>query len=162
MNFVIGLILLFLLLTAIKQFARMDAAAAARLVRHGGGVLGMIGALSFCCAAGSGSRRRWPAWWRTLPVGVRSGAGLDPVPRRGIRRAPGRVTTARSAMIEMRLDHDSGAMTGVVLAGVYAGRALETLSRPELLSLRAGARARRSRRRQSARGISRPPVRRLA
>ena len=45
MNFVIGLILLFLLLTAIKQFARMDAAAAARLVRHGGGVLGMIGAL---------------------------------------------------------------------------------------------------------------------
>jgi len=45
MNFVIGLILLFLLLSAIKQFARMDAAAAARLVRHGGGVLGMIGAL---------------------------------------------------------------------------------------------------------------------
>ncbi len=45
MNFVIGLILLFLLLTAIKQFARMDTAAAARLVRHGGGVLGMIGAL---------------------------------------------------------------------------------------------------------------------
>ena len=45
MNFVIGLILLFLLLQAIKQFARMDAATAARLVRHGGGVLGMIGAL---------------------------------------------------------------------------------------------------------------------
>src|SRR5271156_2646716 len=45
MNFIIGLILLFLLVTAIKQFARMDAAAAARLVRHGGGVVGMIGAL---------------------------------------------------------------------------------------------------------------------
>ena len=40
-------------------------------------------------------------------------------------------------MVEMRLDHDSGAMTGVVLAGVYAGRALETLTRPELVSLRA-------------------------
>jgi DnaJ-domain-containing protein 1 len=36
----------------------------------------------------------------------------------------------------MRLDHDSGAMTGAVLAGIYAGRALETLSRPELLNLR--------------------------
>ena len=39
-------------------------------------------------------------------------------------------------MIEMRLDHDSGAMTGRVLGGAYAGRAVETLSRPELLSLR--------------------------
>ena len=39
-------------------------------------------------------------------------------------------------MIEMRLDLDSGAMTGSVLAGAYAGRALETMSRPELLGLR--------------------------
>ena len=60
MNFVIGLILLFLLVQAIKQFGRMDAATAARLVRHGGGVLGMIGALLLLCAAGSGSRRRSP------------------------------------------------------------------------------------------------------
>ena len=45
MNLVIGLILLFLLLQAIKQFGRMDATTAARMVRHGGGVLGMIGAL---------------------------------------------------------------------------------------------------------------------
>ena len=45
MNLVIGLILLFLLVQAIKQFGRMDAATAARIVRHGGGVLGMIGAL---------------------------------------------------------------------------------------------------------------------
>ena len=44
MNLVIGLILLFLLLSAIKQFARMDATRAAKLVRHGGGVLGLIGA----------------------------------------------------------------------------------------------------------------------
>ena len=39
-------------------------------------------------------------------------------------------------MMEMRLDHDSGAMTGTILAGAYAGRAVETLSRPELMSLR--------------------------
>ena len=45
MNLVIGLILLFLLLQAIKQFGRMDAATAARIIRHGGGVVGMIGAL---------------------------------------------------------------------------------------------------------------------
>jgi hypothetical protein len=40
MNFVIGLILLFLLLSAIEQFARADAAAMARAVRQGGGVSG--------------------------------------------------------------------------------------------------------------------------
>jgi len=137
MNLVIGLILLFLLLTAIKQFARMDAAAAARLVRHGGGVLGMIGALLLLlrgriglAAALAGAVAHF-AGWRPM------GAGWTPFRGSGIGGASGRVTTARSATIEMRLDHDSGAMTGVALAGVYAGRALETLTRPELISLRA-------------------------
>ena len=36
----------------------------------------------------------------------------------------------------MRLDHASGAMTGTILAGAYAARAVETLSRPELVALR--------------------------
>ncbi len=137
MNFVIGLILLFLLLTAIKQFARMDAAAAARLVRHGGGVLGMIGALLLLlrgrvglAAALAGMVAHF-AGWRPM------GAGWTPFRGSRVGAASGRVTTARSAMVEMRLDHDSGLMTGVVLAGVYAGRALETLPRPELMSLRA-------------------------
>ena len=137
MNFVIGLILLFLLLTAIKQFARMDAAAAARLVRHGGGVLGMIGALLLLlrgriglAAALAGAVAHF-AGWRPM------GAGWTPFRGSRVGAASGRVTTARSAMVEMRLDHDSGLMTGVVLAGVYASRALETLTRPEFMSLRA-------------------------
>jgi DnaJ domain len=139
MNFVIGLILLFLLLTAIKQFARMDAAAAARLVRHGGGVIGVIGAvllllrgraglaaaLAGMAASFAGWRSLGPGWTTFRTPGAGSGA-------RG-----GRVSTARSAMIEMRLDHSSGAMTGAVLSGAYAGRALENMPRPELLSLRA-------------------------
>jgi hypothetical protein len=136
MNFIIGLILLFLLLSAIKQFARMDTAAAARLVRHGGGVLGMIGALLLLLrgriglAAALAGMVATFAGWRTTgaPWSSLGGAGL------GARS--GRASTARSAMIEMRLDHDSGVMTGLVLAGAYAGRALEILSRPELLVLR--------------------------
>ena len=90
MNFVIGLILLFLLLTAIKQFARLDAAAAARLVRHGGGVLGMIGALllllrgRFGLAAALASMVATFAGWR--PTG-RAGRCLRSATRdpRGIR-----------------------------------------------------------------------------
>jgi hypothetical protein len=138
MNLVIGLILLFLLLSAIKQFARMDAAAAARLVRHGGGVIGLIGAallllrgrvgfaaaLAGMAASFAGWRAFGPAWtsFRTAGSGASGRAG--------------RVSTARSAMIEMRLDHDSGVMSGAVLAGAQAGKAIEALSRPQLLNLR--------------------------
>ena len=136
MNLVIGLILLFLLIQGIKQFGRMDARAAARLVRHGGGVLGMIGALLLVLrgrvglAAALASMVANFAGWRTPAAG--SSAFRDV----GAGARPGRASTARSAMIEMRLDHDTGAMTGRILAGAYAGRAVETLSRPELSSLR--------------------------
>ncbi len=136
MNFVIGLILLFLLLTAIKQFARLDAAAAARIVRHGGGVIGMIGALLLLlrgrvslAAAVAGMVASF-AGWRT------TGSGSSPFRDAGLGARPGRASSARSAMIEMRLDLDTGAIAGSVLGGSYAGRALETLSRPELLILR--------------------------
>ena len=138
MNFIIGLILLFLLLGAIKQFARMDAAAAARLVRRGGGVLGLLGAallllrgrvalaaaLAGMAASFAGWRTLGPAW-----TSFRTAAG-------GAGATPGRVTTARSAMLEMLLDHDSGVMSGSVLGGAYAGRTIESLSRPELFALR--------------------------
>jgi DnaJ domain len=136
MNFIIGLILLFLLLSAIKQFARMDAATAARLVRHGGGVVGMLGALLLLLrgriglAAAVASMVANFAGWRT------PGPGWSPIRNAGPGARPGRASSARSAMIEMRLDHNTGVMTGSALAGSYAGRALETLSRPELLSLR--------------------------
>jgi len=139
MNFVIGLILLILLLSAIKQFARMDAAAVARAVRTGGGVLGLIGAAllllrgQIAIAAVLAGMAASFAGWRMF------GQGWTPfrMPGGGPGPSRGRVTTARSAMLEMRLDHDSGSMTGAVLAGTYVGRALETLSRPELMSLRA-------------------------
>ncbi len=139
MNFIIGLILLFLLLSAIKQFARLDAAAAARAVRTGGGVLGLVvavllllrGRIGFAAAL-AGMAASF-AGWQKFGQGWTSSFRMP-----GVGDAPsaGRVTTARSAMIEMRLDHDSGAMSGAVLAGAYAGRALETLARPECLSLR--------------------------
>jgi hypothetical protein len=136
MNLVIGLILLFILLQAIKQFGRMDAAAAARLIRHGGGVVGMIGALllllrgRFGLAATVAGMVANFAGWKAMS-GAPTGFGNV-----GAGQRKGRSSVARSAMVEMRLDHDSGVMTGTILAGAYMGRAVETLSRPELVSLR--------------------------
>jgi len=134
MNLVIGLILLFLLLSAIRRFARMDAATVARAVRQGGGILGLVGALLLLlrgriafAAALAGMAASFAGWRAFGPpwAAFRSAGGAK----------PGRVSTARSAMIEMRLDHDSGVMSGAVLAGAYGGRALESLARPDLLAL---------------------------
>jgi hypothetical protein len=136
MNLVIGLILLFILLQAIKQFGRMDAATAARIIRHGGGVVGMIGALllllrgRFGLAATVAGMVANFAGWKAMS-GAPTGFGNV-----GAGSRQGRSSVARSAMVEMRLDHDSGVMTGTILAGAYAGRAVETLSRPELVSFR--------------------------
>src|ERR1700749_1256014 len=101
MNLIIGLILLFLLVQGIKRFARMDAATAARLVRHGGGVLGMLGAFLLLlrgriglAATVAGMMANFAGWRMTsgAPAGFsKVGAGA---------RA-GRSSTARSAMVEM-------------------------------------------------------------
>jgi hypothetical protein len=48
---------------------------------------------------------------------------------------PGRMSRVRSAMLEMELDHDTGAMRGTVLAGRYAGRALADLERADIETL---------------------------
>ena len=128
MNFVIGLILLFLLLTAIKQFARLDAAAAARIVRHGGGVIGMIGALLLLlrgrvslAAAVAGMVASF-AGWRT------PGAGSSPFRDAGRGARPGRASLGAlgddrdAARSRHRRDRRQGARR--VLRGQGAGNPL--------------------------------------
>ena len=63
-------------------------------------------------------------------MGWRAGAPrfASPFRRAG---AGGRASRARSAMIEMELDHESGGMRGRVLSGVFAGASLDTLARPQ-------------------------------
>lgn len=55
---------------------------------------------------------------------------------RSVRTAPGRRSHVRTAALEMELDHDSGGLEGVVLAGRFEGRELSSLSLNELLALR--------------------------
>ncbi|MVA97911.1 DnaJ domain-containing protein [Nitratireductor sp. CAU 1489] len=57
--------------------------------------------------------------------------------RRRARPSPGRVSTVRTAALEMELDHDTGALDGAVLAGRHEGRNLGGMDRGELLELRA-------------------------
>lgn len=50
-------------------------------------------------------------------------------------KSPGQRSTVRTAALEMELDHDSGGLDGVVLAGSYESRRLSQLDMRELLGL---------------------------
>jgi hypothetical protein len=56
--------------------------------------------------------------------------------RAAARKSPGGRSSVRSAALEMELEHDSGRMEGVVLAGRFAGRELGQMSLVDLLELR--------------------------
>ena len=130
-TFIAGLLALYLVLTLIKRFGRMTPADAARLVRKGGGALGLAAWRWRRSEAASGCWACWPArfsaWRRSLRRPISAAPSGPSAAARGSR--------ARSATIEMRLDLDSGAMDGEVMAGPYQRRQLNAMTRPECLAL---------------------------
>jgi hypothetical protein len=131
-NLIAGLFLLYLLLAGIKQFARVSPAVAAKIVRSGGGVLGLLGALLLVLRGSLGPASLLASlalglagWGKFANVGALFGG----------RASRGRKSTVRSAMLEMALDHDSGDLDGAVLSGAFQGRPLQSLARPECLTL---------------------------
>jgi len=64
------------------------------------------------------------AWWTSSK---RSGV---------VRSRPGKKSTVRTAVLEMELDHDTGALEGMVLAGRHEGRVLGEMDLPSLIALR--------------------------
>ncbi len=55
--------------------------------------------------------------------------------RRAARPTPGKVSTVRTAALEMELDHETGGLEGLVLVGRFEGRTLGDLSIEELRDL---------------------------
>jgi hypothetical protein len=131
-TFIAGVVALYLLLWAIRQFGRLTPTDAAKIVRRGGATLGVLGAALLALTG----RFRLAVMLATLIGGwasVNRGAGFGAA--FGPAGQSGRISTARSATIEMRLDHLSGAISGSVLAGPFQGRALDDLARPDCMSL---------------------------
>ena len=131
-----GLFFLYLLLYAIKLFGRITPSAAAKIVRGGGmavgatallllvlrgsmGLAGMLASLLFANVLRRGGN----------PFAAMMGAA-------GWGASAPRESLARSAAIEMRLDRQTGRMSGAVTAGPFAGRALDQMTRAECLELR--------------------------
>ncbi len=139
-TFIAGLFALYLVLAAIKQFGRLSPAAAAKIARKGGAALSVLGVLLFALRGGFG----FASVLANLALGLVARNKASPFTQAFRAAGPGaragRITTARSATIEMRLDHDSGALSGSVLAGPFQGRALDMLARPDCLGLYATCR----------------------
>ena len=116
-------------------FARAFAAASPHtlvgVVRYAVGViLIVIGA--FLALA-----ERWGIALPLIAAGISalSVGRIGPIDLGGGRRSAGSSSTVRSPFLEMRLDHDTGAMSGQVLGGAYAGKSLDNIPDEELPKL---------------------------
>jgi hypothetical protein len=133
LSFLIGLAALILALIALNAFKGANVQVIARQLRAivgiavlaGAAVLGIRGQLSYALPLATAGL--WllfggaGAPWATLPGGGQPTGGQS-----------SRIVTDH---LEMELDHDSGAMRGRVLKGVFAGRAIERLAPAELALL---------------------------
>jgi len=128
-----GVAVLILIWWLAKLFAGANPKALARLAKTVGGVasLGVAGLLMvrgrLDMAIFLGGIGAWLLGWSaTGPGGIRFPWADSSGP------TPGASSKVESALLEMTLDHDSGAMLGRVKAGSYAGRELDGLSMAEL------------------------------
>jgi hypothetical protein len=126
-----GLLILGVLVLLGRAFVAADPRALVRTLRYlvGGGLLffGLILLLA----------ERWSLALPLAAAGISalSLGRIGPIDLGGARRQAGSTSTVRSSYLEMTLDHDSGAMSGIVLAGAFAGRALADLDEPSLRAL---------------------------
>ncbi|MBU0582781.1 MAG: DnaJ domain-containing protein [Alphaproteobacteria bacterium] len=128
MSAALGVLAALLVLTALAAaFLRVDASKLAGGLRIAGptilGVVG-IGLLLFGRAAVGGMLLSLAAAWY--------GAGRR---RRSQNKARNQRSTVRTAALEMELDHDTGSLEGIVLAGSHESRTLGTMSLDELKQL---------------------------
>src|SRR5690606_34574059 len=113
--FLLGLAALVLALFLISGFTRANPAAMARQMRLAGGALALAGAAVFLVRGASGPATllgMLGAW--LLGWGSMSGSGPS-------QKSPGQSSTVTTEHLAMELDHDSGAMSGRVLKGMFAG-----------------------------------------
>jgi hypothetical protein len=129
--FFAGLVILGVLVLLGRAFIAADPRYLVRTLRYlvGGGLL-FFGLVFFLAER----------WGLALPLAAAGISALSlgrigPIDLGGARRRAGSRSTVRSAFIEMTLEHDSGAVTGTVVAGTFAGRGLDELDEASLRRL---------------------------
>ena len=123
----LALTVLAALTVALAAFMRMDAARLAAALRLAGpialGLLGLGAALLGRAGLGGMLISAALAWYAAARR------------RASAKKSPGRRSMVRTAALEMELDHDSGALEGMVLVGRHEHRVLGTMELQEVLDL---------------------------
>ena len=130
--FIGGLIVLGVLILLGRLFVTADPRTLVRLIRYGVG-FGMIVVGGVMTLSG-----RWGLGLPLVAGGLSaiSLGRIGPIDLGGHGRTPGTGSRVRSRFVRMQLDHDTGALSGEVTRGAYAGHSLDALDRKELLALR--------------------------
>jgi len=136
-----GALAVFVLYTLLQMFRAANPAILARGVKIGGGVVALA------VAAFTGIKGELAV---AIPLGI-FGAGLlgwSPFGTTGFsniggmfgsgRKSTGQTSQVRSHYLDMTLDHDSGALSGVFIAGPHAGQSLDAFELPQLATMMAG------------------------
>lgn len=133
-----GLAAVFAFWWLMRAFAKSNPQNLAKLVKRVGGgaliavsiLLAMRGRVDMAIlTSGFGAwLLGWSLPWARAIPGLGGGGG-------GGSRSKGQTSKVRSAMIEMELAHDTGDMSGSVLAGAFAGRRLDDLDEAALKDL---------------------------
>jgi hypothetical protein len=129
---IFGIVILALLLVVLNGFSKANPRTVAIVLKATGGV-GALGGAALLAARGRVdlavtlgviglSLLGWLPWG-AAPFGQRT------------RKSSGQVSRVRSAFVEMELDHDTGAMRGIILAGRHEGVSLDALEVATLIEL---------------------------
>jgi hypothetical protein len=129
---IFGIVILALLLVVLNGFSKANPRTVATVLKATGGV-GALGGAALFAARGridaavflgmlGLSLLGWLPWG-AAPFGQRT------------QKSAGQVSRVRSAFVEMELDHDTGAMRGIILAGTHEGKSLDALDVETLAAL---------------------------
>lgn len=128
--FLLGLAALLIVMLALRGFTRANVGDLARQIRIVAGVAALAAAAALMLrgllslAVTAAMFGTWMLW----------GGGNAPLGRPAS-KSPGQKSHIATDHLEMELDHDTGALSGRVLKGVFAGRSIENLSPAELARL---------------------------
>jgi hypothetical protein len=118
---------------ALGRFSRSNPASMAKLVRRIAGVA-LVAAGGFLTLRGLAVVGAPIVAFGLGMLGMPYVAGMN-FPGRGRKPPPGQVSRVHTKLFAMELDHDSGSMDGVVLAGDMKGERLSGMSLAQVLSL---------------------------
>jgi hypothetical protein len=132
-----GVVAIILLYSLLQMFRAANPVVLARAIKIGGGVVALA------VAAFTGIKGELAV---AVPLGI-FGAGLlgwSPFGASGFSgmfggasatRSPGQSSQVRSQFLDMRLDHDSGELSGQIVAGPNAGHFLQEFDLPQLAAM---------------------------